>query len=509
MSFALLGEGVIQSNKRAWGKPLPKSNSAKVSRQTKQVVSKLVGKVDDGEKPDKALNDSRIRSGINTSTSGTGNQGKPEPKKPQRRRRRRGRKGQTTKSNSGSDAGSTNTPKLKAKPMLKETPNLLEIVSEELTFRWESAKRGQWRPGSCSSDAYMNADLRSKDREFYAAAGVLPYATALSDGTEGLWLLMGRRGLSPNRPDLVDTLVVLGGKREVYDQSAVHTAAREAAEETEGLFKRATLELMLGGGRGSPVLWCPQGRYAVYLMPMPAHRVCISDEFNELVDLNPRPNREVVELEWVDMSDLAPHEALGVLDLHPFSQQVLRQPSLASFLRSVSPKEQEAKQLKGTAAASSRGAKKPPLSPTNRSSPQPKRPTTNPPPGASRPSASSQSPRRSQPGGTLLKSRVPGQSPSPGRPSSPVVMDDEKRRPATRRSPPDAKQRPVVGGRGKAFIGAVGVEADAAAASRADRRGTDLPQASSETIGEVGTDERQRRSPPRSNNGDGGDSRRS
>eukprot|EP00959_Pyramimonas_sp_CCMP1952_P286192 5984808-Pyramimonas_sp.AAC.1 len=89
--------------------------------------------------------------------------------------------------------GSANTPLLlKAKPMLKEAPSLLEIVSEELSFRWESAKRGQWRPGSCSSDAYMNTDLRAKDREWYAAAGVLPYATTLSDGSEGLWLLMVR-----------------------------------------------------------------------------------------------------------------------------------------------------------------------------------------------------------------------------------------------------------------------------------------------------------------------------
>jgi hypothetical protein len=39
---------------------------------------------------------------------------------------------------------------------------------------------------------------------------------------------------------------------QVYDQSAVHTAAREAAEETEGLFKRVTLELMLGGCVNQP-----------------------------------------------------------------------------------------------------------------------------------------------------------------------------------------------------------------------------------------------------------------
>ena len=63
-------------------------------------------------------------------------------------------------------------------------------------------------------------------------------------------------------------LVLLGGKREAYDQSAVQTAAREAAEETEGLLKRPTMEMLLGGGRGSPVLWCPQGKFAAYLLPM-------------------------------------------------------------------------------------------------------------------------------------------------------------------------------------------------------------------------------------------------
>ena len=44
-----------------------------------------------------------------------------------------------------------------------------------------------------TTSAYLESELKATDAERYAAAGVLPYLTQLSDGTPGLWVLLGRR----------------------------------------------------------------------------------------------------------------------------------------------------------------------------------------------------------------------------------------------------------------------------------------------------------------------------
>jgi len=218
-----------------------------------------------------------------------------------------------------------------------ESPSLLEAVGEELSFRWEFAKRGQWRPGAYSAEPYLDTQLKEQDLERYAAAGVLPYLTTLPNGATGLWLLLGRQSAlkGGQRGPLSEMpLYLIGGKREVYDISPIHTAAREAAEETEGLLKRVSLQLSLGGARGSPVLWCPQGKYAAYLLPVSPNRMDIDLDFKELTALTPnKAGREVAELVWVSYEELYGEGAQG--HLHPFCSTLLNQPALHTFLTSI------------------------------------------------------------------------------------------------------------------------------------------------------------------------------
>ena len=42
------------------------------------------------------------------------------------------------------------------------------------------------------------------------------------------------------------------------------------------MLKRPTMEMLLGGGKRSPVLWCPQGKFAAYLLPMAQVRLSCS-----------------------------------------------------------------------------------------------------------------------------------------------------------------------------------------------------------------------------------------
>lgn len=38
-----------------------------------------------------------------------------------------------------------------------------QAVGEELSFRWEFAKRGQWRPGAYSAEPYLDTQLKEQD----------------------------------------------------------------------------------------------------------------------------------------------------------------------------------------------------------------------------------------------------------------------------------------------------------------------------------------------------------
>lgn len=83
-----------------------------------------------------------------------------------------------------------------------------------------------------TATAYLESELKAIDEERYCAAGVLPYLTQLSDGTAGLWLLLARRSRQASSGMLAGSaragqLVMLGGKREAYDQGAVQTVRKE------------------------------------------------------------------------------------------------------------------------------------------------------------------------------------------------------------------------------------------------------------------------------------------
>ena len=62
-----------------------------------------------------------------------------------------------------------------------------------------------------TTSAYLESELKATDAERYAAAGVLPYLTQLSDGTPGLWVLLGRRAQPASGTYIVGVALGLGG----------------------------------------------------------------------------------------------------------------------------------------------------------------------------------------------------------------------------------------------------------------------------------------------------------
>ena len=215
--------------------------------------------------------------------------------------------------------------------------------AQELTARWRRASAGQWEPREEASTSYpyIERTLRRADQARYAAAGLLPYCTDLESGGS-VHLLMGRAGETPRQRGRPHQLVLLGGKREIGDgASAVATALREAAEETDGLLAAPSLRPEAVG----PVLWFPNGKYAVFLVRVPppalqglparyAARVAASGL--------PAAKREVAALQWMPAAQaMAAAQRGDDGEMHFFSRSVLRAQPLQLFfdalLASVPP----------------------------------------------------------------------------------------------------------------------------------------------------------------------------
>jgi 8-oxo-dGTP pyrophosphatase MutT (NUDIX family) len=277
---------------------------------------------------------------------------------------------------------------------------LLGAVTEEITARWRSAIAGRWSPtqakplGPCTPHAYLERKLRPEDAERYAAAGVLPYLSedglddalsALGGGLElivggpeslaagapclpgdpaapavpgmrspegplgNTFVLLARQGPGKRRKRYLAKLQLLGGKREGSDVGPLATALREIKEETGGLLNAASVRRELLG----PVLWIPQGRFALFLYGMQAHqRQTLPSAFEGRADA-PEVNGEVEALEWVPLTELLTKSRALRQGIAPFARHVIIQPQL---LRHFVVQAGKARQAAQTAEAANAAA---------------------------------------------------------------------------------------------------------------------------------------------------------
>ena len=249
---------------------------------------------------------------------------------------------------------------------------LLGAVTDEITARWRSAIAGRWSPttakplGPCTPHPYLERKLRPEDAERYAAAGVLPYLSedglhdallSLSGGMElivggpaslaagaptlpgpgmrspvgplgNTFVLLARQGPGKRRKRYLAKLQLLGGKREGGDVGPLATALREIREETGGLLNAASVRRELLG----PVLWIPEGRFALFLYGMQAHQRKVLPSAFEGRANAPEVNGEVESLEWVPLTNLLTKPRAQRQGIAPFARHVIIQPQLLRHL---------------------------------------------------------------------------------------------------------------------------------------------------------------------------------
>jgi len=138
----------------------------------------------------------------------------------------------------------------------------------------------------------------------------------------GLRLLLGRQGKARQ-------LRVLGGKREAWDEGPLQTALREAEEESLGSLGAAALRRELLG----PVLWWPNGRFALYLYPAPARAEGLPAAFGQRLAARAGADAlEVDALEWVPLPSLQKASAAKQLGISFFTRQLVLSAPLLRFL---------------------------------------------------------------------------------------------------------------------------------------------------------------------------------
>jgi len=249
---------------------------------------------------------------------------------------------------------------------------LLGAVTDEITARWRSAIAGRWSPttakplGPCTPHPYLERKLRPEDAERYAAAGVLPYLSedglhdsllSLSGGMElivggpaslaagaptlpgpgmrspvgplgNTFVLLARQGPGKRRKRYLAKLQLLGGKREGGDVGPLATALREIREETGGLLNAASVRRELLG----PVLWIPEGRFALFLYGMQPHQRKVLPSAFEGRANAPEVKGEVESLEWVPLTNLLTKPRAQRQGIAPFARHVIIQPQLLRHL---------------------------------------------------------------------------------------------------------------------------------------------------------------------------------
>ena len=301
-------------------------------------------------------------------------------------------------------------------------PTLLQSVAEEVAWRWKAASAGQFSPtttrraarwgGPVTQHVYLEKRLRKVDADGYAAAGLLPFLTLDDrDAAEGALLatlaqpggqervmelltparalggpqpppqllplpggghggsaserrrtpldcvhvLLARQGPSKKNRGLASSLSFLGGKRERSDSGPLATALREAREETSGLLGTKRLQSELLG----PVLWFPEGRFALFLYSMPrsAHKRLQAPSFTARTGGSDAPRAskkvdgdEVVELQWLAIADVLAISRAKKWGVARFARAVMTTPQLFRYFLALT-KAQEAEQQSQTKLA--------------------------------------------------------------------------------------------------------------------------------------------------------------
>jgi 8-oxo-dGTP pyrophosphatase MutT (NUDIX family) len=272
-----------------------------------------------------------------------------------------------------------------------------------------SRRAARWG-GPVTQHVYLEKRLRKVDADGYAAAGLLPFLTLDDrDAAEGALLaalaqpggqervlelltparpltgggpqlppqllplpggghggtaperrrppldcvhvLLARQGPSKKNRGLASSLSFLGGKRERSDSGPLATALREAREETSGLLGTKRLQSELLG----PVLWFPQGRFALFLYSMPrsAHKRLQAPSFIARAggaDL-PRASKkvdgeEVVELQWLAIADVLAISRAKKWGVARFTRAVVTTPQLFRYFMALTKAEAEERQGK-------------------------------------------------------------------------------------------------------------------------------------------------------------------
>lgn len=303
-------------------------------------------------------------------------------------------------------------------------PTLLQSVAEEVAWRWKAASSGQFSPassrratrwgGPVTAHVYLEKRLRKLDADGYAAAGLLPFVTlddrdaaedallaalAQPGGQERVLelltparptggsappqqlpplpggvhapaekrrppldcvhVLLARQASSKKNRGLASSLSFLGGKRERADSGPLATALREAREETSGLLGTKRLQSELLG----PVLWFPQGRFALFLYSMPrsaykrlqAPSFATSSAGGGGSDLPPRASKkvdgdEVVELQWLAIPDVLAISRAKKWGVARFARAVVTTPQLFRYFVALT-KEKEGAETGGATMA--------------------------------------------------------------------------------------------------------------------------------------------------------------
>jgi 8-oxo-dGTP pyrophosphatase MutT (NUDIX family) len=135
-------------------------------------------------------------------------------------------------------------------------------------------------------------------------------------------LLLGRQGSKRGPRPQAGRLHLLGGKRERSDESALETALREAEEESLGLLGAARLRRELLG----PVLWWPQGKFALWMYELPASHELgqLPQAFAHRVGREQHSGGEVVDaLEWVQLPHVTRLSRAKQLGVSSFSRSML------------------------------------------------------------------------------------------------------------------------------------------------------------------------------------------
>lgn len=158
---------------------------------------------------------------------------------------------------------------------------------------------------------------------------------------DSVHVLLARQGSAKKNRGLASSLSFLGGKRERTDSGPLATALREAREETSGLLGSSRLASELLG----PVLWFPQGRFALFLYSMP--RSAYGRLRAPSSSSSPSSSRgaaaarkvagtEVVELQWLAITDVLAISRAKQMGVARFCRAVMTTPQLFRYFIAVS-----------------------------------------------------------------------------------------------------------------------------------------------------------------------------